>query len=644
MCEGILLRIFLAFLYLYANVAGTLWLDPPRAVVRHGDSLSVNCSTNVTNLMLDWEKPQGHSKKIDDEKVTWTVDHLTEWGTKPFCYMTHTDYRQEKIEFNIIIYKTPERVSLATVGHSGPVIEGGQYELQCDIQSVAPVEFLTVSWFKGDTLVDTKTFNDTTKTPVNQSPTLQISPSRADDGAQYKCKAELNLGPDGPQPPPSVTSDPLTITVYYGPNVSCLSHVTLKEGEIFTPNCSAVGNPPPEMTWYKNEERVDFPKQMDRTNAGEYILTVISSSTVVNHSLQIEVMYPPVSILELQNKLVDFGYDDSLECSSDARPHPQYRWKYDPMPNVRTEDGDGVSLLFIDYPTGINTGTYTCTASNELGEISRSVSVDVKDSQNRVTIETVGHTGPMIEDRKYVLRCNIQCVTPVHQVKVSWYKGNEQVKNASADDTRTSDSNTWSHNLTVSHNRNKKETQYKCKAEVMKTRGGPLIYVGESELNITVHYKPVINETKLPSVVPVFRGYPETLVCEADGYPLPTISWSYKPNTKVEEGHLTIVEATNENVGQYTCTASNSVETTVRTVKVTMKEDYLPLIAGFVALVVVIISVVFIIIYSIYYKNTKMGRYSVEGAKPNAQNGNVAQNGKDSSIPMKKLSQNSICA
>lgn len=66
-------------------------------------------------------------------------------------------------------------------------------------------------------------------------------------------------------------------------------------------------------------------------------------------------------------------------------------------------------------------------------------------------------------------------------------------------------------------------------------------------------------------------------------------------------------------------------------------EDYLPLIAGFVALVVVIISVFFISIYSIYYKNTKMGHYTVEGAKPKAQNGNIAQNGKDGTIPMKKI-------
>ena len=110
--------------------------------------------------------------------------------------------------------ETPERVSISIVGHTGPMIEGEQYELQCDIQNAASVELLTVNWYKGDTLVENNTFIDTIKTPVNLSDTLQIFPSRDDDGAQYRCEAELDLGPEGPQPPPTVISDPLTITVH----------------------------------------------------------------------------------------------------------------------------------------------------------------------------------------------------------------------------------------------------------------------------------------------------------------------------------------------------------------------------------------------------------------------------------------------
>lgn len=73
-------------------------------------------------------------------------------------------------------------------------------------------------------------------------------------------------------------------------------------------------------------------------------------------------------------------------------------------------------------------------------------------------------------------------------------------------------------------------------------------------------------------------------------------------------------------------------------------EDYLPLIAGLVAITVAIISVIFVFIYSIYYKTAKMGHYSLKDAKPSPQNGNIAQNGRDNPLHMKKLSQSDILA
>ncbi len=79
--------------------------------------------------------------------------------------------------------------------------EGEQYELQCDVHDVAPVQNLTVKWYKGQTLLSQTTFNDTSNTPVNETVRLLIRPDRADDGAQYRCEAELDLGAEGPQTP-----------------------------------------------------------------------------------------------------------------------------------------------------------------------------------------------------------------------------------------------------------------------------------------------------------------------------------------------------------------------------------------------------------------------------------------------------------
>ena len=49
--------------------------------------------------------------------------------------------------------------------------------------------------------------------PKDANHTITIIPSRTDHEAQYRCEAQLDLGPDGPHPPPTETSSPLTVHV-----------------------------------------------------------------------------------------------------------------------------------------------------------------------------------------------------------------------------------------------------------------------------------------------------------------------------------------------------------------------------------------------------------------------------------------------
>lgn len=51
------------------------------------------------------------------------------------------------------------------------------------------------------------------RSPVNVSSTISVVLNRTHKVEQFRCDAELNLGPEGPQPPPNMTSSPLTVTV-----------------------------------------------------------------------------------------------------------------------------------------------------------------------------------------------------------------------------------------------------------------------------------------------------------------------------------------------------------------------------------------------------------------------------------------------
>ncbi|KAI7803117.1 putative hemicentin-2-like [Triplophysa rosa] len=257
--KATLCRFFMSLHYLLwvSLVAGTnaecpLELNPQRVVVRYGSSVSVDCSTNITHKGIGWEASEGPVPTNRDQNlITWRVLSLRQWDIKPICYINY-DGTQCESDLPITIYKTPESVSINTADHTGPMTNGSTYKLQCDVVNVAPVQNLTVKWYKGETLMHNETFNNSITTPVNTTSILQIIADRSDDGVQYRCEAELELGAEGPQPPPAVTSEPLNIVVYFKPIINDAklpSTVSVFQGYPEVLVCEAEGKPKPEISW-----------------------------------------------------------------------------------------------------------------------------------------------------------------------------------------------------------------------------------------------------------------------------------------------------------------------------------------------------------------------------------------------------------
>ncbi|KAF1394735.1 hypothetical protein PFLUV_G00004240 [Perca fluviatilis] len=228
---------------------------PTSLVVKYGDPTSASCSVCQHACLGDGtiynvESPVGNSAK-NGTTISWTIDRLTEWQTSPMCYYTsNTGYQCCSI-LPVTVYQPPDSVSISFVNHTVPMSEGHQYTLQCTVKDVAPVEKLVVMFYRGQTaLGQPQSNNNIEKKPVTESFSLNITPSKDDDGGQYWCEAKLELGPDGPQRPPVVMSENITATVYYKPQLkSSHSNITVAEGNSLQLNCSTVGNPSPMYTW-----------------------------------------------------------------------------------------------------------------------------------------------------------------------------------------------------------------------------------------------------------------------------------------------------------------------------------------------------------------------------------------------------------
>ncbi|XP_043091657.1 hemicentin-1-like [Puntigrus tetrazona] len=272
----------LSALLAFATFAGAqtdcpVQLNPERVVVRHGGSVTADCSTSVQHQGIGWEASQGAVSMITDKSlITWRVSELTEWDIEPFCFINYKKgdkLHQCLVKLPVTVYKTPDSVSISTVNHSGPMMEGKEYKLQCDVLGVAPVQYLTVKWYKGQTLLNQTTFNDNIKTPVNKTATLLIRPDRADDGAQYKCVAELVLGAEGPSP----TESAFNAEVYYKPKYS-ISTETIFKGDDVLLNCTVKANPAPTYIWdHLKETSSSSVLQSSELSPGNYTCTATNT-------------------------------------------------------------------------------------------------------------------------------------------------------------------------------------------------------------------------------------------------------------------------------------------------------------------------------------------------------------------------------
>uniref|UniRef100_A0A672MJH9 Vascular cell adhesion protein 1-like n=1 Tax=Sinocyclocheilus grahami TaxID=75366 RepID=A0A672MJH9_SINGR len=256
-----------------------LQLNPQRVVVRYGDSVAANCNTSVLHKGMGWEASEGAVPMTKNQSlITWRVSELKEWDIKPVCFINYKigDEDQCPVELPVTVYKTPDSVFIS-VNHSGPMKEREPYHLQCDVHNVAPVQNLTVNWYKRQTLLHQTTFTGTSETPVNETVTLLIRPDRADDGAQYRCEAELDLGAEGPQPHPTISSKPLNVEVYYKPQHSSSTETIIKDDKVML-DCTVKANPAPTYTWdHLKEKNSSSELKSSALSPGNYTCTATNA-------------------------------------------------------------------------------------------------------------------------------------------------------------------------------------------------------------------------------------------------------------------------------------------------------------------------------------------------------------------------------
>ncbi|XP_036420552.1 carcinoembryonic antigen-related cell adhesion molecule 20-like [Colossoma macropomum] len=454
---------------------------------------------------------------------------------------------------------------------------------------------------------------------------LIISTVGSEDQGQYSCTAYNDKGSD------SVT---VTVNVLEHPHTTNLSSVSnvWSEGQMMKLNCE-IKNTGPVQNLTVQWTRVDQNKNRTVTEMsyGNFSISEKQKGSVdATATLEVlasrdedgvqyqcaallkleQLQQPQVGTSEPLNITVHYkpsisrpsggvesvirGDELVLNCSAHGNPSPQYTWSSPGNMNLMNS-----SILIISTVGSEDQGQYSCTAYNDKGSDSVTVTVNVLEHPHTTNLSSVSNVWS--EGQMMKLKCEIKNTGPVQNLTVQWTKvdqnKNRTVTEMSYGNFSISKKQKGSVDVTatleVLASRDEDGVQYQC-AALLKLEQLQQPQVGTSEpLKITVHYKPSISRPS-GGVVSVIRGDELVLNCSAHGNPSPQYTWSSPGNMNLMNSSILIISTVgSEDQGQYSCTAYNDKGSDSVTVRVNVVVDYKLIIIAICAVVTVVLIIGF---------------------------------------------------
>lgn len=195
-------------------------ISPPTVVVRFGDPLRIICSSTSDQIeSIGLESMYGGEKTAGVSSVVLNITSVEHWEVLVICFLNRVKVGQCSENFPVTVYskyiqgrvdfdpsippmlniffslcaEAPDRVSISQPSLTAPLVEGETYSLKCDVVNVAPIQNLSVHWYKGEKILRTERFHGSSKAPVNATSVFNLTAQRGDDQTRIRCEAQLDL-------------------------------------------------------------------------------------------------------------------------------------------------------------------------------------------------------------------------------------------------------------------------------------------------------------------------------------------------------------------------------------------------------------------------------------------------------------------
>ncbi|CAH0663486.1 unnamed protein product [Chilo suppressalis] len=531
---------FTLFVYVSPSIFPTD-IEPELQVVE-GQLVHLPCSVSGTpSPTVVWRRddlPVSGRKHIDETGMRF-VANLTDFGN--YTCFTENDYGNASVSYYLYVWVAPSVLPLEA---SITALIGTNVTLQCDAVGF-PIP--TVSWeFKQTTLVA-----NNTNISFNEVGNLYISNVSAHDEGSYDCIAANEAGED---------RKTVRLNVYEPPKIT-----EPADGSFVATNmdmelviaCKATGRPKPYIAWTKDDYYLDndanFAVEYDGTLtikapseelSGVYTCVAKNIAGEANKTVPVEIYSVPTlpQSEESHTKVVVVeGTNATVECPLRASRNDVVKWY---------KDAKLVSsgTLQITNVSRHNTSEYVCVINNVAGSAIAKVLVEVqwppsleKHINNTIDVE-------VIKGNDWYFNCAADALP---RAKTKWFFNNQPMVFEDRDRLRI---------LNVDK---KHAGLYRC---LVTNPHGTV----SNTYNLKVLVPPYISEFDFLEVQ-LKENSDATLECNAKGYPIPDIKWTFNnSNWKTEGSTLISHNISNDFGGIFRCTASNNAGTSVLTYKVTV--------------------------------------------------------------------------
>ncbi|XP_077986992.1 hemicentin-1-like [Glandiceps talaboti] len=528
---------------------------PPRTPGYYGEVAVLTCHVDsLVPYSVQWTRgnmPLAPALFYEDvPTVTYNISNANAFTEGYYECRVINSAGEGKAETFLDVTEPPPEID---VPQNVSVLPGGNGVLTCT--AFSSVQF-NITWTRPDSFA---VLSRHPRIKILSNGSLEVSEATQGDGGRYRCIASNEGG--------SSYRD-VHLFIQESPKVSVSTNgrnVTFRAGQNFTISCSARGFPAPEIYWRKDGNilqrssgRIQISEDgdlqvYDATEQENGLYSCVARNPAGTDKKTIKVTYIEAPFIRITKRrvLVEYGQTATLECPSEGEPAPTISWYkngftvLDKRFTTIKENGD----LTIVGAQKIDSGDYTCVATNDAGSDTGVVALDVG---SKPSIREPPLDAPVDIGSNLTLPC---VALGYPQPVTTWYKEDGSLE----DNDRISV--TESGSLSIRHLQLEDEGTYVC---VVTNQFGTEEV--SAYIRITGIVRPVIGYSN--PQVSVTAGSSMTLTCQIlIGNPPPAIQWlrddlpiDFRLNPSVrlmEDSSLVVSDVRLIDAGKYTCFASN---------------------------------------------------------------------------------------